>query len=128
MCLTLVTAWMLCFVVGGGALSQLSRDAYKRLYGAFRPKISQCYSLLFRTFLAFCVYMKVAVRKVDYKFVLSFLECLAIQNTSVHMLASYVSAVRAMFVMFILNYGILDDPKVKYFIKSVTHKQTFDSA
>ena len=63
--------------------------------------------------------MKVSVKKVDCKFVLSFFECLAVQNTSVHMLANYLSAVRAMFVMFSLNYQILDDPKIKYFIKSV---------
>ena len=110
---------MLCFFVGRGALSQLSRNAYTRLHGAFRPKTSQCYSMLFRTFLAFCVYMQVSVKKVDCKFVLPFLECLAVQNTSVHMLANYLSAVRAMFVMFNLNYQILDDPKIKYFIKSV---------
>ena len=110
---------MLYFVVGRGTLSQLSRDAYTRLHGAFRPKTSQCYSMLFRTFLAFCVYMKVCVTNVDCKFVLSFFECLAVQNTSVHILANYLSAVRAMFVMFNLNYEILDDPKIKYFIKAV---------
>ena len=63
--------------------------------------------------------MKVCVTNVDCKFVLSFFECLAAQNTSVHMLANYLSAVRAMFVMFNLNYRILDDPKIKYFIKAV---------
>ena len=110
---------MLCFVVGRGALNQLSEGASRRLQMAFRPKTQKCYKLLFRTFIAFCVFMKVKMHCVDTKCVLSFLECLARQNTSVHMLGNYVSAIKAMFILFHLDHLVLEDPKIKYFIKSV---------
>ena len=110
--------WMLCFVVGRGALHQLSEGVSQRLQTAFRPKSHRCYTLLFRTFIAFCVFMKVNVCSINCKFVLSFLECLARQDTSVHMLSNYVSAIKPMFIMYHLNYYVLEDPQ-KYFLKSV---------
>ena len=109
---------MLYFVVGRGALSQLSLDASVRLKMAFRPKTSQCYRMLFRTFVAFCIVMKISVLHVDSKCILSFMECLVKQRTSVHMLSNYISAIKAMFVVFHLDYRVLEDPKIKYF-KSV---------
>ena len=110
---------MLYFVVVRGALSQLSVDASVRLKMAFRPKTSQCYRMLFRTFVAFCIVMKISVFHVDCKCILSFMECLVKQQTSVHMLSNYISAIKAMFVMFHLDYKVLEDPKIKYFLKSV---------
>ena len=110
---------MLCFVVGRGALNQLSEGASRRLQVAFHPKTQQYYKLLFRTFIAFCVFMKVKMHSVDTKCVLFFLECLAIQNTSVPMLSNYVSAIKAMFILFHLYHLVLEDPKIKYFVKSV---------
>ena len=78
--------------------------------------------------------MKVKMHCVDTKCVLSFLECLASQNTSVHMLANYVPAIKAMFILFHLDHRVLEDPKIKYFIKSVkinrpltfTHRNIMD--
>ena len=125
---------MLCFVVGGGVLNQLSEGASRRLQVTFRPKTQKCYKLLFRTFIAFCVFMKVKINCVYSTCVLSFLECLTRQNTSVHMLANYVSAIKAMFILFHLDHLVLEDPKIKYVIKSVqinrplsfTHRNMMD--
>ena len=68
---------MLYLFVDPVVLSQLSVDASEKLNVAFRPKTSQCHTMLFRTFLAFCIFMKISVLSVDCKCVLSFLECLA---------------------------------------------------
>ena len=35
------------------------------------------------------------------------------------MLANYVSTIKAMFILFHLDHHVLEDPKIKYFIKSV---------
>ena len=85
----------------------------------FRPKTHKYYSLLFRTFLAFVIYMKVKLSDVDCSVILSFLELLAKQSTSTHMVANYVAAIKAKFMVFGLQYWVLDDPRVRYFLKSL---------
>ena len=35
------------------------------------------------------------------------------------MLANYSSAIKATFIMFHLDHNVLEDPKIRYFIKSV---------
>ena len=63
--------------------------------------------------------MKIKLSQVDCKVVLSFLEALAKQNVSVHMLSNYVSAIKAYFSMYGLNYEMMEDPRIRYFLKSV---------
>ena len=41
------------------------------------------------------------------------------QEVSVHMVANYVSAIKANFVLYSLNSGIMNDPQIKYFIKAM---------
>ena len=50
---------------------------------------------------------------------LSFLEALAKQNMSVHILSNYVPAIKVYFSMYGLNYAMLEDPRIRYFITSV---------
>ena len=47
---------------------------------------------------------------------LSFLEYLTIHRVSVHMVANYVSTVKAMASVYGLNVKTLDDKRIKYFI------------
>ena len=110
---------MLYFVVGSKAMAQLCQEAGVRLQKAFRPKTHKCYLLLFRTFLAFVIHMKVKLAKVDCSVILSFLELLTKHNTSTHMVANYVAAIKAKFMVFGLQYWVLDDPRVKYFLRSL---------
>ena len=110
---------ILYFVVGGGAMSNLSRGASLRLQKAFRPKTHRSYYFMFRIFMAFCVFMAISMSKVNVKCILSFLEWLVRQNVSVHMLCNYIAAIKANFIMYYLRYTLLADPKIKYFIKSV---------
>ena len=100
-------------------MAHLSQEARIRVQKAFRPKTHKCYSLLFRTFLAFVIYVKVKVSQVDCLVILSFLELLTKQNTSTHMVANYVSAIKAKFMVFGLQHWVLDDPRIKYFLKSL---------
>ena len=110
---------ILYFVAGHWLMSDLSRSAATRIKSAFRPKTQRCYNMLFRTFVAFCVFVGLSLYKVNEKNVISFLEYLVQQNASVHMLANYVAAIKVNFIMHNLTRTCFSDPKIKYFLKSV---------
>ena len=106
-------------VLDNQALTSLSAKASDRLHLAFRPKTYKAYHVMFRTFVAFCIVTKCAFVNINVIVVLSFLECLVGNSCSAGMVANYVSAIRASFVMYDLPYLVLDHPKVKYFLKSL---------
>ena len=85
---------------------------------AFQPKTRQCYIALFRVFVAFCVCVNAPLFAISVECILSFLEYLSSYRVSVHMLANYISAVKAMGIIYGLHVEALDDRRVKYFIKS----------
>ena len=101
------------------ALRSLSQRAASRTQEAFRPKTRQAYTKMFRVFLAFCVYMQVAMVEIDVNVILSFCECLVVNCCSVSMIANYLSAVKANFVLYNMSYSLLDHPRIKYFQKSM---------
>ena len=72
-----------------------------------------------KVFVAFCVFMKVALSDVSIKVIVSFLECLVANECSASMVANYMSVIKANFIVFDLNFHVCDHPKVKYFIKSI---------
>ena len=106
-------------VLDNQALTSLSTKASHRLSLAFRPKTYKAYEAMFRTFVAFCIVTKCIIANVNVKVILSFLECLVLSSCSMGMVANYVSAIRASFVMYDLPYYVLDHPKIKYFLKSL---------
>ena len=71
---------------------------------------------------AFCIVTKSCIVNVNVKMVLSFLECLVSNSCSCCMLANYVLALKAHFVLYDLPFEVLDHPKVKYFVKSIRIK------
>ena len=63
--------------------------------------------------------MSIAVESIDVNGLLAFLECLTYNQTSVNMLANYLAAIRANFNLLGLNSAILNDKRLKYYIKSM---------
>ena len=110
---------ILYFVVGSLAFQSLSEKAASRTQAAYRPKTKQAYTRMFKVFLAFCICMKVALQSVNVKVILSFLECLVSNDCTYSMLANYLSAIKASFVLYDLPYHVLDHPKIKLFKKFV---------
>ena len=108
----------LCFVENE-AITGWSVKASSRLHQAFRPKTHKAYTTMFKTFVAFCIFTKVCLENADVKAILSFLECLVANAVSSCMLANYVSAIKANFILYDLPFQVLGHPKVKYFIKAV---------
>ena len=83
--------------------------------------MQQCYNLLFRTFIAFCICAELKCEQIDVIQVLSFLEYLARNKVLVCMLSNYVSALKVKFT-FGLNYQVWDHPNVKYVIRAIKIK------
>ena len=63
--------------------------------------------------------MEVALESVNVKIILPFLESLVSNDYINSMLANYVSAIKASFVLYDLPYDLLDHPKIKLFQKSL---------
>ena len=74
---------------------------------------------MFRTFVSFCVYMSIAVENIDVNGLLAFLECLKHNEVSVNMLANYLAAIKAKFNVLGLNASVLDDKRLKYYLRSI---------
>ena len=110
---------ILYFVVGSLALQSLSKRAASRTQAAYRPKTKKAYTRMFKVLLAFCICMKVSIESVNVKVILSLLECLVSNDCTYSMLANYLSAIKASFVLHDLPYHVLDHPKIKLFQKSV---------
>ena len=98
---------------------ELRTKATSRLLSAFRPKTRQSYSRLFRVFISFCICINVSLFQMSIAIVVSFLEYLVSNGTSVHIVSNYVSALKAMAVIYNMQFQIFDQPQVKYFIKSL---------
>ena len=69
--------------------------------------------------MAFCICIQVSLNQFSVVTVLSFLEYLVQSKVSVHMIANYVSALKAMSIIYSLPHDPFDHPQVKYFIKSI---------
>ena len=67
----------------------------------------------------FCLFTKSSLIHMNVKVILSFLECLVAIECSASMIANYVSAIKASFIMYDLPFETLDHPKVKYFLKAL---------
>ena len=100
-------------------MDPLAGKAMSRLHLAFRPKTSKAYSSMFRVFIAFCIYMKVALHHLSVKVILAFLECLVCNKVSPAVLANYVAAIKAKCILYNLSYHVCANVKIKYFLKSV---------
>ena len=62
---------------------------------------------------------KMNLQSVSLVTILAYLEFLVKNSVSVNMVANHVSAIKAKFIMYDLQYAILDHPKVRYFIRSL---------
>ena len=106
-------------VVRNEVLDSLSSKAAERLQLDFRPKTRSAYASMFRFFVAFCIYTKACIVNANVKVIVSFLKCLVANSCSYCMLANYVLAIKAHFVLCDLPFHVLDHPKVKYFLKAL---------
>ena len=105
--------------LGHKALEKLSEGAQATVHAAFRPKTRKCYQMLFRNFVAFCHCAQIAWADINIQHIMAYLQFLIENNVSVHMVANHISALKANFVMYGLDYTVLNNPRVSYFLKSI---------
>ena len=110
---------MYSLFVGQRRIAGFVCGANSRIKDAFRPKTKRCYQLLFRNFIGFCVCAKISVNSISLSVLMAFLEFLAWNQVSVHMIANHVSAIKANLVMYGLEYEFMDHPRICYFLKSM---------
>ena len=111
---------ILCFVFSDNeALTEYARKASVCTKSAFRPRTVKCYDLLFRLFVAFCLFTKVELSNISVSNALSYLKLLVENSVYVHMINNHISAIRAMSIVYDLQYGSWVHPKDRYFIKSL---------
>ena len=107
------------FVAGQRRLLHLVDGASQRVKAAFRPKTRRCYQLLFRNFVGFCCLADILIQDISLHSVMAYLEYLALNKVSVHMVANNVAAIKANFVMYGIDHSVMEHPRVKYFLKSM---------
>ena len=111
---------MLYFVVSeNAALTEYARKASVCTKSAFRPRTLKCYDMLFRSFVAFCMFTKVPLSEISVSVALSYLEFLVENCVSINMIKNHIAAIRAMFIVHNLQYGAWEHPKFSYFVKSL---------
>ena len=91
-------------------MRELQVKAAQRVELAFRPKTRRCYELLFRNFIGFCLCSNIVVQFISLQEVMAYLEFLVQNNVSAHMLANNISALKANFVKFGLEFKVWDHP------------------
>ena len=107
---------ILCFVLGQRQVLLLSERAANKIHSALKPATAKCYRVLFRTFVAYFIVVKLCLEDLNMSSILLFLEYLLDHRYSVHMIPNYLSAIKTKFVMYNLNYRIIEDPKIKYLL------------
>ena len=100
-------------------LQSLSQSAMDQIKLAYRPKTRKSYALQFRTFVAFCICMQISIFDVNLQHILCFMQFLSNSELSVHMIANYLSAVKANFILYGLNDAVFQNQKIKLYMKSL---------
>ena len=98
---------------------RLTQLATSRLSHAFSDSTKKAYNTLFRTFLAFVVYMTWNKHQVTILNLLCFLECLQYNGVKYTQMANYLSAVRSKFIILGLDVACFNDARLKYYQKAV---------
>ena len=101
--------------------------ALSRIRVAYRPKTQRFYVVHFRTFLAFCICMKLSVYSIEVAHILCFMEFLVGSIVSVSMIQNHLSGIRAKFVFYDLNSNVLSDQRIRLYIKSLKINRTLVS-
>ena len=86
------------------ACTEYARKVSLRTRSAFRPRTVKCYNMLFRSFVAFCLFTKVSLSKISVSAVLSYLEFLVENEVSVNMVMNHISAIRVMSILYNLHH------------------------
>ena len=106
-------------------MAKLVQMGIQKTTMAFRPSTSRNYTSIFRLFLAFTVFMKLAVSHLTPLMILAYLQFLETNNTSASAMANHLSAIKAKLSMSGISIQAFHDPRIKYFQKAMTLHRPF---
>ena len=109
---------MLYCVVEAACCQDLSQCQIQTPHGVSTQDQAMLHRL-FRVFVAFCICIQISLKQFSVVTILSFLEYRLQSNVSVHMIVNYVSALKAISIIYSLPHDPFDHPQVKYFIRSI---------
>ena len=98
---------------------RLTQPATSRLSHAFSDSTKKAYNTLFRTFLAFVVFMTWNMHQVTTLNLLCFLEFLQYNGVKYTQMANYLSAIETKFIILGLDVACFNDSRLKYYQKAV---------
>ena len=107
-------------------MEALSQPSMNQIKLAYRPKTQKSYNSQFRTFIAFCNCMQISIFDVQVQHMLCFMEFLSENKVSVNMIANYLSAVKAKFIVYGLNCAVLQDQKINLYLESLNIHMLFN--
>ena len=93
--------------------ASLMTKANHRLHQAFRPSTSAAYNNMFRFFFAFCIFAQIPFSHVTTNQVLLFMEFLVFNNVSNLSINSYLSALKAKFIIHDFDTGCFHNHRTK---------------
>ena len=99
--------------------------AIKMTHAAFRPATQKRYNSMFRTFVAFAIFMKFNLQLVSPLHILAYLEFLASNNIVVSKIGKHMSAIKSKFVGYNLDTTCFLDKRFKHFNKAVLFNRPF---
>ena len=110
---------MICVVGLNPVEEHLACLATSRLSNAFADSTKRAYNTMFKTFLAFAVFMSWDISQVTAIQLLCFLECLQFNGVRHSQMLNYLSAIKTKLIIFGLDVAGFADPRLKYYQKAV---------
>ena len=114
-----------CFSELSGEAAQLATFAADRLLSGFCPSTLRQYQRMWNDFLAFQVAAGLLPSQVTVQLLLSFLECLHQNNMSQTQIANYLTAIRALHIVYGLDTNAFKDERLSLFLKSLKLQAPF---
>ena len=102
-----------------GIVENLSKSAFSRVPLALAQSTNRAYGKMFRTYLAFLVFVGILPFKVNEAIFLAFMECLMVNKVSHVQIQNYVSAIRHFSLTYNLPVKFLQHHNVKMYLKSL---------
>ena len=95
------------------------REASQRLWSAFRPATLATYRRMFRDFLGFLVVAGLSWLQLSTPVLLAFMEYLHVSGMSASNIANYITAIRSLMILYVVNTDCLRDQRIPFFIKAI---------
>ena len=112
--------YIISFIVEpGAATASLASAASILIFSGYRPATLAAYTRYFKDFLGFLVAANLSLRQATTLDILAYMEHLLQSGMSASNITNHVTGIKAMFLAYVMNPGVLTDNRIALFLKSV---------